>query len=128
MGALRRMTRSAAAITLGFFAGCAAPTDDAPVSNDVTVIPEIHHDTSPPLRDIQPIFPVASFPVEAEPVMPIPRPAPLPDQAAPRALQVLTEAPTGPLAPTTVSSFDGIGDGVFGFVGQFFPPDTDGDV
>src|SRR5262245_8224099 len=127
MGASYRMTRAVGVVTIGLFASCAV-SEDVPVSHDVIVIQEVHHDTSPALRDMQPIYPVASYPHENEPVRRIPRPPPHIDRNALREVQVLEPTLVGPLAPTALTTFDGIGNGVGGFTVNSAPPDTDGDV
>ncbi len=94
--------------------------DDQP---PVEVVYEVHHDLSPPLRDIE------SVPRQEGPprVIPLGRPHPapanpiLPDP-------VLQESVGLAVATTAVHNFDGLGNGVFGFTVDAAPPDPNGAV
>jgi len=104
----------------------AVPANQLPLFDGVpTVRTDIHHDVSLPLRDLAAIAPqpVGIF-HEAQPVRRIPLPAGM------RAAQLDEALQTGfvPASPTVSHSFDGIGQGVFGFAVNSAPPDTNGAV
>jgi hypothetical protein len=89
-----------------------------------------YHDVSPPLREMPPGPRLAGI-LEAEPVRRIPssrNPSFGPDPV----LQAPRTALATPLAPATVSNFDGVGNGVTGPGGTFTvnsaPPDTNAAV
>lgn len=90
-----------------------------------TVRRDIHHDVSPPLRDMIRTAPPASLiRQEAEPVRRIPLPPGLP---------TLPEDPVrqntiAPLTPIVSQSFEGLGQGQYGFSVTGAPPDTNGTV
>src|SRR5262245_36080878 len=90
-----------------------------------TVRRDIHHDVSPPLRDMIRTAPPAS-PIrqEAEPVRRIPLPP---------GLSILPEDPIrqnaiAPLSPIVSQSFEGLGQGQYGCSVTGAPPDTNGTV
>jgi hypothetical protein len=94
----------------------------APPGGGPEVTPEVHHDVSPPLRDL------ASGPTEA--------PGPkhekplrlLPNRGnALRQPDGALQPAAGPLVGTTNGlNFAGVGQGDYGFVDQYAPPDTNG--
>ncbi|MFI0433317.1 MAG: hypothetical protein ACH36H_09250, partial [Candidatus Nanopelagicales bacterium] len=86
----------------------------APVSTS-----EVHHDTSPPLRDLPPAPPAADGSVPPKQPAPVP-PAPA-AAAAPQALSPVPQSPT-PMPPTT-ANFPGMDN-----IDALYPPDTNGDV
>jgi hypothetical protein len=92
------------------------------VSGQPEVIYELHHDVSPPLRDIVP-----SPRSEAKRVIPLRllhSPQLVPAQPDP-----VLQASAGPLVGTTAGlNFAGVGDGDYGFVPNAAPPDTNGAV
>jgi len=94
------------------------------VQSNPQVIPTLHFDVSPPLRDIKPVI-VPRTEAEAEPVRRIPRPAPVAG-VTDAALQH-AYAPQR-LMPAAIANFSGIGQGFSGPAGAFFvasaPPDT----
>jgi hypothetical protein len=90
-----------------------------------TIRRDLHHDVSLPLAEMVRKAPAASpHEREAEPVRAIP---------LPRGLQSLTEDPvrqsrTAGYTPLLSSSFEGLGNGRYGFTVQYAPPDTNGAV
>src|SRR5258708_25089874 len=88
----------------------------------------VHHDVSPPLRDLIGVnnaLAPASQEQEAESLRLIPLPSGLKASTDPDpALQQVTSAPESALAPTAGLAFDGLGSGFPGFAVQFAPPDT----
>ena len=97
----------------------------------MTVRTDVQHDVSPPLRDMikMAISPEVE-PAEAEELKSIPlQPGYKPDTEPDSALQRTTKAFAPELAPTVLSNFDGIGQGVpSGFTIRVAPPDTNGAV
>ena len=91
----------------------------------MTVRREVHRDVSPPLREmIRFAAPPSLERHEAEPVRLIPLPA---------GLSTLEEDPVrqqtmGPLTPVVGTSFEGLGQGQYGFSVTSAPPDTNGTV
>src|SRR6266700_5444533 len=85
------------------------------------VSPAVHHDTSPPLRNIAPKFPRLQR--NDHPVHPLPIGAgqPQPDPA-------LQTAPSIVATPSTTLNFAGVGNGDYGFAPNAAPPDTNGAV
>src|SRR5262245_9921586 len=102
---------------------------NSPSVTGMTVRAEVHHDVSPPLRDMPVIVPPISFLHEAEPVRLLPlgpgfKPPEAPDSVHQRTAAI---APAG-LAPTVNLGFDGLGNGSLGFTVNSAPPDTNGAV
>ena len=93
-----------------------------PVQQGPDVSPAVHHDVSPPLRDI-PVSPSARNLTE-RPLRPIPGERSL-APVADGALQTTSLA--APLA-SGPSAFAGVGEGDYGFSDQYAPPDTNGAV
>jgi len=100
------------------------------VTGPTTVRSDIHRDVSLPLRDLirnAPPPTIGLAPHEAQPVRRIPLPP---------GLVVLQEdplrqnaiAPLSPLTPLTSNSFEGLGQGQYGFSVTGAPPDTNGAV
>src|SRR5664279_3294614 len=100
------------------------------VTGPTTVRSDIHRDVSLPLRDLirnAPPPTIGLAPHEAQPVRRIPLPP---------GLVVLQEdplrqnaiAPLSPLTPLTSNSFEGLGQGQYGFSVTGAPPDTNGTV
>jgi len=85
------------------------------------VSPAVHHDTSPPLRNIAPKLPRLQR--NDHPVHPLPISAgqPQPDPA-------LQTAPSIVATPSTTLNFAGVGNGDYGFAPNAAPPDTNGAV
>ena len=96
------------------------------------LVPEIHHDTSPAVRDLPRTPKVRVRPHAAEPVRRIPLPPGLkPKREFDRALQLRPKgpAPAGPtFAPVITHQFAGLGSGQYGFSIGVAPPDTNGAV
>jgi hypothetical protein len=91
----------------------------------MTVRVDEHHDVSPPMRDLIAAVPSGPFVLhEAEPVRRIPLPP---------SLTSLPEDPIrqrtvamGVFAPTISLTFEGLGQGQYGFIVSGAPPDTNG--
>jgi Abnormal spindle-like microcephaly-assoc'd, ASPM-SPD-2-Hydin/Cep192 domain 4 len=91
----------------------------------MTVRHEVHHDISLPLREMIKSAPkLAASKHEAEPV----RMIPLPPGSAPLAEDPVLQRTVGPNTPTVGISFEGLGNGQFGFFPNAAPPDTNGAV
>ena len=91
----------------------------------MTVRHAVHQDVSAPLRDLisqAPLAPLAKR--EAEPV----RRIPLPQGFAPLAEDPVRQITVGPATPATGTSFEGLGQGQYGFNILYAPPDTNGTV
>ena len=91
---------------------------------------EVHHDTSLPLRDLARLAPPAVFHAkhEAEAWRRIPLP-PGADQPVDDPVIQRTSAPASALnTPTVGLSFEGIGQGQYGFTVGSAPPDTNGAI
>jgi len=91
----------------------------------MTVRRAVHQDVSAPLRDLikqTPVAPVTKR--EAEPV----RRIPLPQGLAPLAEDPVRQIAVGPATPTVSTSFEGLGQGQYGFSVSSAPPDTNGAV
>ena len=90
-----------------------------------TISPNVHHDASPPLRDLPPS--AGAHRAEQDEGL-LPHPATVPG-AVDRVVQSTLPAP---LIPATATNFDGVGNGFTGPQGTFSvnsaPPDTNGDV
>ncbi len=90
------------------------------------------YDVSPPLREMKPLSRREREPREYEPIR-SPRP-PRPVSPAPDPLVLRPEAmrqestPTPMFSATSGLSFDGVGEGLTGFIMQGAPPDTNGAV
>ena len=90
-----------------------------------TVRSEVRHDVSPPLGDMIRNAPRVSLQQrEAQPVRRIPLPAGM----APRREDSAWQRTIVPLSPVVSQSFEGLGQGQFGFSVTSAPPDTDGAV
>jgi hypothetical protein len=90
-----------------------------------TVRRDIHHDVSRPLIDlIRHAPPVSPEQHEAEPV----RPVPLPRGLRPLAEDPLRQWRTFGYTPLMSNSFEGLGNGRYGFIVEYAPPDTNGAV
>ncbi|HLI62620.1 MAG TPA: choice-of-anchor D domain-containing protein [Terriglobales bacterium] len=90
-----------------------------------TIRHEVHHDVSPPLVEmIRNARPVEHGKLEAEPRRSIPLPQGLRPMEEDPARQFTT---TG-YSPQIGLSFEGIGDGQYGFTVEYAPPDTNGAV
>src|SRR5262245_40733233 len=106
----------------------------AAVGQTLVVRTDVHHDVSPPLRDlIKQAQPAEQEQREAEEVKLIPlppgfKPADVPDPVLQPPFSVNNSAPTSSLAPVMGLNFDGIGQGVGGFIVNLAPPDTEGAV
>jgi hypothetical protein len=96
------------------------------------LVPEIHHDTSPAVRDLRRTPQARVRPHEAEPVRRIPMPPGLkPRWALDRALQGKPKGPApaaAAFAPVITHQFPGLGSGRYGFSIGVAPPDTNGAV
>jgi hypothetical protein len=96
-------------------------------ANRMQVIPEVSHDTSQPLRDFEGSVSNAAA-VVPQRVMPLLRPHPNTTAAAAQADPVVQKTTLPSVAATLGLNFDGLGNGVFGFVVNAAPPDTNGVV
>src|SRR5215510_375672 len=104
-------------------------TANSPTITGMTVRGEVHHDISPPLRDLPIIVPAVDLFHEAEPVRLLPlgpgfKPGHIPDSVHQR---TAIAAPAA-LAPAVNLGFDGLGSGSLGFTVNSAPPDTNGAV
>src|SRR5438128_1776548 len=95
----------------------------------------VHHDVSPPLRDLLKSNQLeldSSLPEagqEAEPVRRIPLPSGLKSETDPDQVhQAMGFAAPMQLAPTAGLAFDGLGNATLGFTVHAAPPDTNGAV
>src|SRR5262249_13881845 len=132
MVGLRRMKYGPILVGMSVVAGCATTNNDVDDSNQTEdrqaeIANEVFHDTSAPLRTIQPAK--QSAPVVHE-VKRLPRPghpvAAQPDEEETPIM--LEDLAVLDLMPTPLANFDGIGNGVGGFTVNSAPPDTNGDV
>ncbi|MGO9518935.1 MAG: choice-of-anchor tandem repeat GloVer-containing protein [Candidatus Korobacteraceae bacterium] len=90
-----------------------------------TVRQDVHHDVSPPLRDlIQNARPPSLEREEAEPVLRLP----LPPGLSQLAEDPIRQRTTVPRTSLVGLSFEGLGQGYYGFFVNFAPPDTNGAV
>jgi hypothetical protein len=90
-----------------------------------TVRRDVHHDVSPPLRDLIAHAPKPSLAKhEAEPL----RRIPLPPGLVPLEEDPVLQRTTIPATPTAGLSFEGLGQGQYGFSVTSAPPDTNGTV
>jgi hypothetical protein len=91
----------------------------------MTVRQQVHHDVSAPLRDM---IKAAPLPVlvkhEAEPVRRIPLPLGLTQLAE----DPVRQQTVVPFTPVVGTSFEGLGNGQYGFIVNSAPPDTNGAV
>ncbi|HKS75164.1 MAG TPA: hypothetical protein VJQ82_18290, partial [Terriglobales bacterium] len=95
------------------------------LSQTMTVRRDVHHDVSPPLRDLIAAAPAPSLQRhEAEPVGRIPLPPGINLNAEDPVLQTSVVPPT----PLPGLSFEGLGAGQYGFSVTGAPPDTNGTV
>ncbi len=81
----------------------------------------LHHDVSPPLRDLAPASPGTGTREKPEPTAPTPVPAQsrVPDP-------VVQSSVPSVAAPATSANFEGIGNGLSGFTVNSAPPDSNG--
>ncbi len=108
-------------LTFGLITTLAAQVQPGPV----TVRRDIHHDVSPPLRDLIRKAPPPSLERrETEPVLRIPPPPGL----VPLAEDLVRQRTTIPSTQTVGLSFEGLGQGQYGFTVTSIPPDTEGAV
>jgi len=119
---MRKIARATLAVAL---LGSLVPASGVAAAGSpvVEVTPEVRHDTSPPLRGMQPASPTAhqltEHPIRLTRSFAGPD---LPDGA-------LQSSPAGPAAPTTPGlGFAGVGNGDYGFAPDAAPPDTNGAV
>src|SRR6202142_1779966 len=123
----RSMFATGSLLLLTLWIAAAAPlrAQVAQPQGPTTVRGNVHHDVSPPLRDMIKNAPPPSLEIhEAEPVRRLPPPpglVPLPDDP-------IRQWTTIPLTPTVGLSFEGLGQGQYGFSVTSAPPDTDGSV
>src|SRR5947209_4487298 len=90
-----------------------------------TVRHDVHHDVSPPLRELIKIAPPPSLTKhEAEPV----RRIPLPPGLSQLEEDPIRQRTIAPLTPLVSQSFEGLGQGQYGFSVTGAPPDTNGAV
>ena len=91
----------------------------------MTVRRQVHHDVSAPLRDLITLAPQPSLVKhEAEPV----RRIPLPQGLAPLEEDPVRQTSVVPFTPVVGTSFEGLGQGQYGFSVTGAPPDTNGTV
>jgi len=91
----------------------------------MTVRRQVHHDVSAPLSEMMKTAPAASsVRHEAEPMRRIPLPPGLDQNVQDSVIQQTVS----PSTPTTGLSFEGLGNGQYGFVVNSAPPDTNGTV
>ncbi len=89
------------------------------------VIRDVHHDVSPPLRDIPTsLIQPPRYGRKVVPIGSLPSPTFAPEVADP----VLQDAPGSELLVSNSLNFDGIGQGSYGFSVLYAPPDTNGKV
>jgi hypothetical protein len=117
-----RVGSMVAGVMLLFAAGSATA---AQTRRGATRLAAVHHDTSPPLRDIPPALALRG--PRIVPLRPLPRPASRVAQTSASQPRFGTRA-----APTTLLNFEGIGKGFSGPQGMFFvesaPPDPNAAV
>src|SRR6266496_458110 len=95
-------------------------------SGPTTIRRNVHHDVSPPLREMIKHAPPPSLerkPVEPMKLIPLP-----PEVLQPQEDPVMQVATVGPPTPPVTLSFPGLGSGQYGFSVTGAPPDTDGAV
>src|SRR5258708_22173288 len=91
-----------------------------------TVRTNVHHDTSPPLLEMMKNAPPPSLerrPVEPMKLIPLP-----PGLAQPQEDPVVQVSTVPPPTPPVTLSFEGLGNGQYGFTVNSAPPDTNGTV
>ncbi len=87
--------------------------------SQLEVVPAVHHDVSPPLREIEQRIEKKGFRIK--PVRPIPHSANV------SGVDPVVQTTVGPLVGTTVAfQFAGVGNGDYGFAPNAAPPDTNG--
>ena len=92
------------------------------------VIQEVKHDTSAPLRELESSMPSQAAATTRR-IVPLLRPHPTTGAAAATTTDPVLQKTTLPSVAATLGlNFDGIGNGVFGFVPNAAPPDTNGVV
>ena len=95
-------------------------------SGPTTIRRDVHHDVSPPLREMIKHAPPPSLerrPVEPMRLIPLP-----PELAQPQEDPVIQVGTVGPPTPPVTLSFEGLGNGQYGFSVTGAPPDTEGTV
>ena len=93
----------------------------------IQVIPEVKHDTSPPLRSLE--SSLTSQPISTpRRVMPLLLPHPVTTEAAVQTDTALQKVDLSLVSATPGLNFEGLGDGQLGFVVNAAPPDTNGTV
>src|SRR3954468_9736734 len=93
----------------------------------MTVRREVHRDLSPPLREMIKVTPKPTLVRhEAEPVRRIPLPPGLVQQG--QVEDSVIQRTMVPFTPTVGTSFEGLGQGQYGFTVNSAPPDTNGAV
>jgi hypothetical protein len=118
------VTRSLLLLAL-WIAAAATLAAQAVQQGPTTVRENVYHDVSPPLRDLIKHAPPPSLEMrEAEPVRRIPPPPGL----VPLQEDPVRQWTTIPFTPTVGLSFEGLGQGQYGFTVTSAPPDTDGSV
>ena len=102
-------------------AAAASTKGSAPTPPSVVVREAVHHDLSPPLRDLTPAVDRRTRWLKTEHEMP--------GRVTTGAIDTVVQSDFGGgLMPAPSANFDGIGNGVGGFTVQYAPPDTNGDV
>lgn len=90
-----------------------------------TVRRDLHHDVSPPLLEMMRNVPAQPYQQhEAEPR----RGIPLPQGLSPLTEDPILQPATSGFSPQIGLSFEGIGDGQYGFTDEYAPPDTNGAI
>ena len=90
-----------------------------------TIRRDVHHDISPTLVEMmRNARPISHGKLEAEPA----RRIPLPSGFKPLTEDPVRQFTTGGYSPRVGLSFEGIGDGQYGFTVEYIPPDTNGAV
>jgi len=95
-------------------------------SGPTTVRRDVHHDVSPPLREMIRHAPAPSL--ERRPVEPLKRIPLPPGLEQPQEDPVIQLSTVPPPTPPTSLSFEGLGNGQYGFSVTSAPPDTEGTV
>ena len=100
----------------------AASTQSSSTAPPTVIVREaVHHDLSPPLRDLTPAVDRRTRVLKTEHEMP--------GRVTTGARDTVVQSKFGPgLMPAPSTNFDGIGNGVAGFTVQAAPPDTNGAV
>ena len=122
----RSMFATCLLLLLAFWIATATPVLGQVAQQGPTTIREnVYHDVSPPLREMIKNAPPPSLEMhEAEPVRRLPPPPGL----VPLLEDPIRQFTTIPLTPTVGLSFEGLGQGQYGFTITGAPPDTEGSV